>query len=358
MKKNNKLTSAIIISTTLHLLLVAVLLWGADFNMSTPKPTGNMVEAVVIDPALVQKQAKEIREKRKSAAKSEQERLDKLRKQSEQLEKNRQAEEARIRKLKEERTKANKATREAEKQQKLEQEKVRVEKERAASAEAERIKKQQQVKKAEQERVAKEAAAAKAEANRISREKAAQEAQAKAQKEKELAEKAERERVAAQKAAEKAEQERIANQKAAEEAKQKAREEQQRLKQLEKERKEREAALGDIFAGLEEEQAQNSSAKQQFVTSQLDRYGAIYKQLIQSKLLMDDSYRGRSCKVNLKLVPTGKDAMLNSFAVVSGDAQLCAATKSAVAQVNSFPLPTDQDIIDKLRNINLTVAPE
>lgn len=87
MKNNKNLTSAIIISITLHLLLVAALLWGTDFNMSKPRPTGNLIHAVVIDPAMVQKQAKEIREKRKSAANTEQERLDKLRKQSEQLEK-------------------------------------------------------------------------------------------------------------------------------------------------------------------------------------------------------------------------------------------------------------------------------
>jgi len=37
---------------------------------------------------------------------------------------------------------------------------------------------------------------------------------------------------------------------------------------------------------------------------------------------------------------------------------LCAATKRAVAQVNSFPLPKDPDIIDKVKNINLTVVPE
>ncbi|MDF4536031.1 cell envelope integrity TolA C-terminal domain-containing protein, partial [Vibrio parahaemolyticus] len=31
----------------------------------------------------------------------------------------------------------------------------------------------------------------------------------------------------------------------------------------------------------------------------------------------------------------------------------------AVAQVNSFPLPKDQpDVVEKLKNINLTVAPE
>lgn len=351
MKNNKNLTSAIIISITLHLLLVAALLWGTDFNMSKPKPTGNLIHAVVIDPAMVQKQAKEIREKRKSAANTEQERLNKLRKQSEQLEKNRKVEEARIRKLKEDKAKADKATRTAEKNRKVAQEKVRVEEEKireqkrlTANAEAERIKKQEQVKKAEKERAAKETAIAAAEVERLSQEKAAKEAQDNARKQIELAEKAEKQRVASEKAAA--------------EAKEKAKKEQERLKQLERERKEQEAALGDIFAGLEEEAAQNSSAKQQFVASETDRFAAIYTQLIQNKLLVEDSYRGKSCKVNLKLIPAGNSAILSSVKVLSGDARLCAASKSAVTQVGTFPLPADKDVASKLRDINLTVAPE
>lgn len=326
--------------------------------MSQPKPSGNLVQAVVIDPALVQKQANEIREKRDSAAKAEQDRLDKLRKQSEQLEKNRQAEEERLRKLQEDKVKAEKATRDAEKKRAAEQEKVRLEQEKvkaeqalAAKAEAERRKKEEAVKKAEQERLAKEAEVAKAEKARLEKEKAAKEAQEQARLEQERA------RIEKEKA-ELAEKERIAKEKAAAEAKEKARKEQERLAQLEKERKEREAALGDIFAGLEEEAAQNSSAKQQFVASEADRYGAIYRTLIQNNLLMEDSFRGKSCKVNLKLLPTGKDAILSDVNVLTGDSQLCAATKRAVLQVRSFPLPTDKDVVEKLRNINLTVVPE
>jgi len=344
MKNNKNLTSAVIISIILHMLLVAALLWGTDFNMSKPTPSGNMVQAVVIDPALVQKQARKIREKRRSAAKSEQERLDKLRKQSEQLEKNRQAEEQRIRKLKEDKAKADKATRDANKRKKEQQEKLRRETALAEKAEAERKKKQAQVKKAEQERLAKEAAVAAAELKRINREKSAQEAKEKAQLEKVKAEKAEKQR--------------IANEKAAAEAKEKARKEQEKLKQLERERKEREAALGDIFAGLEEEAAQNSAAKQQFVNSEAERYGSIYQQLIQSKLRMEDSYKGKSCRLNLKLLPAGNSAILNSVTVLSGDTLLCAAAKSAVTQVGSFPLPQDKEIAVKLRDINLTVSPE
>ncbi len=85
--KPNQYTKPIAISVGLHAILVAALLWGTDFNMSKPEPTGQMVQAVVIDPKLVQQQAKEIRQQREKAAKKEQERLDKLRREAEQLEK-------------------------------------------------------------------------------------------------------------------------------------------------------------------------------------------------------------------------------------------------------------------------------
>lgn len=157
----------------------------------------------------------------------------------------------------------------------------------------------------------------------------------------------------------KAEQERLAKEKAAKEAADKAKKEKERAAKAEAERKAQEAALNDIFGSLSEESQQNNAARQQFVTSEVGRYGAIYTQLIRQNLLVEDSFRGKQCRVNLKLIPTGTGALLGSLTVLDGDSRLCAATKRAVAQVNSFPLPKDRpDVVEKLKNINLTVAPE
>ncbi|WP_117234284.1 cell envelope integrity protein TolA [Vibrio maerlii] len=348
MSKKSNLKKALVISFGLHALLIVALLWGADFTMSKPEPQGNMVQAVVIDPSLVQKQAQQIREKRQATAKAEQDRLDKLRRESERLEKNRKAEEERIRKLKEQQAKEAKAAREAEKkriarekEQKAQQEKLRVEKERAAKAEADRKAKEAAAAKAEQARKERELAAKRAEEQRIAEEKAAKEAAEKARLEKERAEQAERER--------------IAKEKAAAEAAEKARQEKERLEQLERERKEQEAALNDIFAGLETEASANSSAAQQAVTSEVSRYGEIYKQMIQNNLLVEDSFAGKSCRVNLKLIPAGSSAVVGNLSILGGDSRLCSATKRAVAQTNTFPLPSDPAVVSKLKNINLTV---
>jgi len=331
----------LIISMILHVVLIGGLLLGSDFSALKPKPVGTMVEAVVIDPNLVHQQAQRIREQRDKAARQEQERIDKLRRESELLEKNRKEEEERIRKLKEQQAKEAKAAREAEKQR--------------AEKEQQRIQAEAQAKKAEAERKAKQAALEKAESERKARELAAQKAEAAAQA---AAAKAKAEKAAA----EKAEQERLAKEKAAKEAAEAARKEKQRLEKLKqerlaKEKREQDAALNNIFSDLESEAQANNSARAKFVTSELDRFGAIYKQLISDQLLTDDSFSGKSCKVNLRLIPAGSSAVLGKVSVLGGDSAVCDATVAAVAKVASYPLPTDPDIVDQLKNINLTVEP-
>ncbi|UTZ40826.1 cell envelope integrity protein TolA [Vibrio campbellii] len=333
--KRKEYTKPIAISVGLHALLVIALLWGTDFTMSKPEPTGQMVQAVVIDPKLVQKQANEIRQQREKAAKKEQDRLDKLRREAEQLEKNRKAEEEQIRKLKEQQAKDAKAAREAEAARKKKEQERKTEEERTRKA-------KEQAAKAEKQRKAKEEAVRKAEQERVAREKAAKEAEEKAKRERE--------------AAAKAEQERIAKEKAAKEAAEKARKEKERLERIERERKEQEAALDDIFAGLESESSANQQAQGQFVADEVSRYSSIYTQLIQSKLLKDDYLLGKECRVNIKLIPTGADMIVSSVSVLSGDSRVCAAAKSAIAQVPSFPMSTDSTVNQRLKDINLTVA--
>ena len=80
--------------------------------------------------------------------------------------------------------------------------------------------------------------------------------------------------------------------------------------------------------------------------------------MIQEKLLTEDSFRGKSCKINIRLVQAGKDAILSKVTPMNGDSALCSAAKRAVAQVGNFPLPADKEVADKLKNIDLIVAPE
>ncbi|MUK38017.1 cell envelope integrity protein TolA [Aliivibrio fischeri] len=324
MKADNNYTFAIGVSVVLHLLLVIALIFGSDFSLDD-KAKPNTIQAVVIDPGTIAKQANQIRQERERAERAEQERLKKLKQQAAQLEKNRKAEEER-----------KKAVAEAKK-----------EKERAVAAEAERKRKADAAAKAE---------AAKQAKIKADKEKAAKEAAKKAQLEKERAAKAEADRKAKEKAAKaeaerkaKAEAERVAKAKAAEKARK------EKAARAEAERKQKEAALNDIFAGLEDETVQNSSAKQQHIDNEVNRHAAIYTQMIQQNLLVDETYVGKSCRVKIKLASSG---LLLSVTTLGGDAQVCRAAKTAVTKVNVFPMPKDADVVAKLTNINLTVQPE
>ncbi|SJL82917.1 cell envelope integrity protein TolA [Vibrio palustris] len=352
-KNQNKpqLTTPVIVSIALHAVLVGALIWSADFNLEKPKPksSGKMVEAVVIDPNQIHQQAEKIRQQRNEAAQKEQarkDRLAKMRREAEQLAKKRKAEEERIRKLKEQQAQEAKQAREAEKarkqreaqEQKAAEEKARQEKARKAKAQA------------EAKRKAKAAAAAKAAKEKAAKEKAAKEAKARAEREK-----------AKRAAAEKAKQARIAKQKAAQEKAAKEAAEKARLKKIqeEKAKKKEQEQLKDIFNGLQNESSENSAAQAKHVASESQRWGAIYQQLIQKNLLLDDNFKGKECKVNLRLIPTGTGAILKSITVEGGDSRLCRATRAAVAKVDNFPLPkNDPAVVEKLKDINLTVAPE
>ncbi|AUI85818.1 protein TolA [Vibrio azureus] len=339
MKDNKKRTKpyAMPVGTSLflHALLIAALIWGADMAVSKPEPSGQMVQAVVIDPKLVQQQAKEIRQQREKAAKKEQARLDKLRRDAEALEKNRKAEEEQIRKLKEQQAKDAKAAREAEA--------LKKKKEQERKAEELRAKKEKQrAEQAEKQRLAKEEAARKAEQKKIAQEKAAKAAEEKARREREAAEKAEKQR--------------IAKEKAAKAAAEKARKEKQRLEKIERERKEQEAALNDIFSGLESETELNNVAQNRHMESEIGRFAAIYTQMIEKRIIKDDYLLGKSCRVNIRLISAGDEMMVASVKVLNGDARVCAAAKSAIAQVGTFPKSKDDSINNKLKDINLTVA--
>ncbi|AZL85101.1 cell envelope integrity protein TolA [Aliivibrio salmonicida] len=335
MKSDNNYTFAIVVSVVLHLLLAVALIFGSDFSMDE-KAKPNTIQAVVIDPSTIARQASQIRQEREKASRAETERLNRLKQQADQLEKNRKVEENRIRKLKEQQVKEKKAARRAEDERKKAVAQAKKEKERATAAEADRKRKVD--------------TAAKAEAARLTKVKADKEKAEKARLDKERATKAEAERVAKEK---------IAKEKAAKAkaklAAENAKKEKARAAKAEAARKQKEAALNDIFAGLEDETVQNSSAKQQHIDDEVNRYAAIFTQRIQRNLLVDESYVGKSCKVKIKLASSG---LLLSVTTLGGDAQVCRAAKIAVTKVNVFQMPKDADIVAKLTNINLTVQPE
>ncbi|OAN18427.1 protein TolA [Photobacterium jeanii] len=339
--RNNNYSAAVIISLILHALLLVALLWGTDFSMDKPKQSGNTIQAVVVDPALVNQQAQRIRQERENAKKAEQDRLRRLEQQAAQLEKQRQAEEKRLRELKANKLKAEKEAREAEKErQRVAAERKKAAEEKRKADEAAKVAKAQAAK-AEAERKAKQEAARKAEQERqrkLAEQRKAEEAARKAE-EARKAKEAERKRAEA--AAKKAEQ-------ARKEAERKAAEARELQRQ-------QEAALNDMFAGLEAETEQRGGARGQFIADEAKRYGSIYKQMIQQNLLVDQSFFGKECVIRMRLSANG---LLLDASEDGGDATLCRAAKAAVVKVSQFPMPEDPAVVEKLRSIRLTVSPE
>ncbi|WP_077677682.1 cell envelope integrity protein TolA [Salinivibrio sp. MA607] len=339
-KKKDSLVPALVISGGLHVLLVIVLLWGADFSSDT-KPTpkaGRSIEATVIDPAVVNAQAQKIREQRNQAKREEAERLKRLEQQAKQLEQQREQEEQRLREVKRKKLEAERQAREEQKRIAEEQakakEQARLAKQQAEQAERERQRKLEQQRKAE-------LAAEKAEKAR--QEKLAAERKAEAERQRKL----EAKRKAEEQALKEAEQ-------ARKEAEQARKEAERRAQEAKRQQQEQEAALNDLFSGLESEASQRQSARGQFVDDEVARYGAIFTQMIQQRLIVDDGLSGQECVVNMRLSPTG---LLLNVEQKAGNSRLCRATKTAVASVSQFPMPDDGDIIAKLRDIELTVRP-
>ncbi|BDR34779.1 protein TolA [Photobacterium damselae subsp. damselae] len=360
--KNNNYTTSVIISLFLHALLLIALIWGADFAMTESKPAGNAIQAVVVDPALVHQQAQRIREQRQAAQKAEQDRLKRLEQQADALEKQRKAEAERVRKLKEDKLAAEKATREAEAERKAKQEAAEKAEQLRQQKLAEQRKAEAAAKKADAERKVKEAAAAKAEAERKAKQEAAEKAEqlrqqkvAEQRKAEEAAKKAEADRKAKEAAKKKAEEAaKLAEQKRIEAEKQR-KESERKAAEAKAKQQQQEAALDNIFDGLEAETQQRGGAKGQFIADETQRYGAIYKQMIQQNLLTDQSFIGKQCVLSMRLSANG---LLLNVDQVSGDNTLCRAAKAAVVKISQFPMPEDPAVIEKLRNIKLTVSPQ
>ncbi len=360
--KNNNYTTSVIISLFLHALLLIALIWGADFAMTESKPAGNAIQAVVVDPALVHQQAQRIRDQRQAAQKAEQDRLKRLEQQADAIEKQRKAEAERVRKLKEDKLAAEKATREAEAERKAKQEAAEKAEQLRQQKLAEQRKAEAAAKKADAERKVKEAAAAKAEAERKAKQEAAEKAEqlrqqkvAEQRKAEEAAKKAEADRKAKEAAKKKAEEAaKLAEQKRIEAEKQR-KESERKAAEAKAKQQQQEAALDNIFDGLEAETQQRGGAKGQFIADETQRYGAIYKQMIQQNLLTDQSFIGKQCVLSMRLSANG---LLLNVDQVSGDNTLCRAAKAAVVKISQFPMPEDPAVIEKLRNIKLTVSPQ
>ncbi|WP_394203431.1 cell envelope integrity protein TolA [Shewanella waksmanii] len=310
MSSKSSFTIPLTISAGVHIGVIVVLALGVDFS-SKPMPTPQAnsapaVQAVVVDQQKVAQHVERLKQQKLEQERKEKARQDELERQAKEARQAREREQQRIKKLEQERKQKEIETKNA-----------------AAAAKAAKLKEQQEKQKA--------AAAEAARKQKEAEKKAAEEAAAKA------AEKRKRE----EEAARKAEQER----------KRKAEEERKR-KAEEAARREQERMMQEALAA---EQAALSQTRNKQVMSEVQRYTSMIRATIQRNLVVDESMRGKSCRVNIRLA---KDGFVTGSQVISGDSVVCRATKAAINKAGRLPVSSEADVYNKLKEINLTVQPE
>ncbi|MCE9789443.1 cell envelope integrity protein TolA [Shewanella chilikensis] len=310
-------TVPFIISAVLHIGVIAILAMGVDFQdkpkLPTPQAQSAPVQAVVVEQQKVDDYVQKLKQDKAAAERRERERQQELDRQANEAKKAREQEQQRIRKLEAERKQKELETRKAADAAKAAKLKEQQEKEKAQKAEAERKAKEQQRKEAE-----------------------------------EAALKAEQKRKAEEAAAKKAEEERKRK-----EAERKAKEEAERKRKAEEEaRRRQEQELADALAA---EQAALSATRNRQVMSEVDRYRAMITATIQRNLVVDESMRGRVCKVKVRLA---KDGFVTNSQIIEGDPVVCRAAKAAINKAGRLPVSQEPDVYQLMKEINLEVRPE
>ncbi len=162
------------------------------------------------------------------------------------------------------------------------------------------------------------------------------------------AEEQERQREA-QAAAEKKSQQQLAAKRAKEKREAKAKAEAERKKKEAAERAEMERIMQEQLA---KEQAAQQERRRKQVLTEVERYTALIQQTIKRNLYSDDSYQGKTCRLNIRLATTG---FVTSIRVLGGNDALCRAAESAVRRAEKLPVSDAPDVYEQLKDITLKV---
>lgn len=293
----NTIGAALGKSALLHIGLVVIL--GTSMHFAPPKtpdPVANdlsSIEAVTVDQASLEKQLQQIRNQNLAKQQAEEKRVRELEQRAAEAQKRRKQEEVRIKNLEqskkrkeEEKRKADQAAADARKKQKKE-------KERAQKLEQERLRKEKERKAAE---------------------KKAKEAKEKREREEKALKEAERKKREAQ---EKAEQERLMEEQ------------------------------------LQKEQAARNKRRQQVVLSEVGKYQALIKQKIQRNWRQQEFMKGKYCRLNLRLASNG---LVTQITVLEGDEIVCQSAQTAIYKIDTLPVSSEPDVFEEMKSINLTLG--
>lgn len=152
----------------------------------------------------------------------------------------------------------------------------------------------------------------------------------------------------------------------AQQEKQRIEAEKERLNALERERqKEQEIAeqraqqeqmqqqlAQEMAEQLKQEQAAMQAAQQRKVMSELEKYQSLITQTIMRNLNADGGFKGKSCKLNVKLASNG---LVLEVKALDGNDALCRAAQTAVLRPSTLPVSPDPEVFQKMKNLNIIV---
>nr|WP_285316250.1 cell envelope integrity protein TolA [Providencia rettgeri] len=356
-EKKDNLNRSLVMSIVLHILLIGLIVIGSLVSvvkLGGGGEEGTVIDAVMVDPGVVVEQYEEMQRQQNNVRQAAKERKEQEQKQEAELREQQEKEQKRLQQLEEERIKTERATAEQQKQAE-EQQKIALEAAKKAK---------------EEQKIAEEAAAkAKAEKEKLIKEQAAEKAKAEAQAQKEAeAAKAKAEKEAKEKAEKdaKVKAEKEAKAKAEKEAKEKADKEAKAKAAKAKAEAAKNAAsvddlLGDLTASGPSKQGGEAAAgkgggkKSGASNADVDSYAGKVKAAIQSKFYDSDTFRGRTCELQLKLAPDGLLVSITPKNSPANDAALCDAAIRA-AKLATMPKPPSREVYDTFNKAGSTVV--
>ncbi|WP_233007193.1 cell envelope integrity protein TolA [Rheinheimera faecalis] len=91
------------------------------------------------------------------------------------------------------------------------------------------------------------------------------------------------------------------------------------------------------------------------VLHEKQRYLALIVAKIQQNWFVDDSMRGKECRINIKLAP---DGAATSITPLGGDYNLCMSAVRAIEKAGNFPMSKDPAVYDALKDITTILQPQ
>ncbi|GGP83147.1 cell envelope integrity protein TolA [Shewanella ulleungensis] len=325
MAGNSDLTVPVSISAGIHIGAIVILALGISFD-DKPKPmqtaaSAPAVQAVVIDQQKVTDRVEQLKKQKQDALQQEKARQAELERKALEARRERESEQEKIKTLEIQRKLKEVETQKANDAAKAAQVKQQQEKERALKAEEIRKQKEKEQKASEE---------------------AAKQAAEKRKQEEATAKKAQEER-------QRAEEER----KRKEEAERKQREDADRKRKAEADAKARQER--EMAEAMAAEQDSLSKTRNKQVLSEVDKYKAMIIATIQRNLVVDESMRGKSCRVFIRLAA---DGFVTTAQTLEGDQVVCRAAKVSINKAGRLPVSPEPAVYQQLKEINLTVSPE